>query len=210
MVGIKAPGYSMTSTGHLKHTASGFVLEEIDIGVFALKLADFKGHWRISQTNTPAVGHTAHGHWLKDGIVWWVKGRVTDVHRDKTFYIVTGEDMATAETYWGRDVENGTKPALGFRVIDFPVFLTVRPREEDLPEAYPLKATEFVPEPSGVPNVGDLMMGYWIRDGVVHWTPGVVDKVERNKRFLIVEKGSMETFTGRDPKNGTKPALGFR
>ncbi|KAL2795211.1 hypothetical protein BJX66DRAFT_337212 [Aspergillus keveii] len=96
------------------------------------------------------------------------------------------------------------------RVIDFPVFITVRPREEDLPEAYPLKATEFVPEPSGVPNVGDLMMGYWIRDGVVHWTPGVVDKVERNKRFLIVEKGSMETFTGRDPKNGTKPALGFR
>jgi hypothetical protein len=130
MVGLEAPGYSITSTGHLKHTASGFVLEEIDLGVFvqvtpanpaspsgyALKLADFKGHWRISQTNTPAVGGTAHGHWLKDGIVWWVKGpRVTDVHRDKPFYIVTGENMATAETYWGRDVENGTKPALGFR-----------------------------------------------------------------------------------------------
>ncbi|KAL2795212.1 hypothetical protein BJX66DRAFT_337213 [Aspergillus keveii] len=82
---------------------------------YALKFADFKGHWRISQKNTPAVGDTAHGHWMKDGIVWWVKGRVTDVHRDKTFYIVTGKDMATAETYWGRDVENGTKPALGFR-----------------------------------------------------------------------------------------------
>ncbi|CEL03774.1 hypothetical protein ASPCAL04917 [Aspergillus calidoustus] len=129
MVGLKGPGYSVTSTGHLKHTASGFILEEVPIGIFvqvtppnpaaasgyALTLADFKGHWRISQTNTPAVGDTAHGHWLKDDIIYWVKGRVTDIHRDKTFHIVTGEDMATAETYWGRDEENGTKPALGFR-----------------------------------------------------------------------------------------------
>jgi hypothetical protein len=37
-----------------------------------------------------------------------------DVHYDQTFYILTGEDMASAETYWGRDEENGTKPALGF------------------------------------------------------------------------------------------------
>ncbi|CEL03773.1 hypothetical protein ASPCAL04916 [Aspergillus calidoustus] len=70
------------------------------------------------------------------------------------------------------------------QVIEFPIFITVCPREEDLPEAYPLKATEFVPEPCGAPNVGDLMMGYWIRDGVVHWTPGKVDKAERNKEVL--------------------------
>ncbi|KAJ0423278.1 hypothetical protein BJY00DRAFT_310408 [Aspergillus carlsbadensis] len=128
MVGLKAPGYSETPSG-LKETESGFVLEEVDIGVFVevtpanpatayafpLKLEDFKGHWRISQTNTPRVGDTAHGHWMKDGIIHWVKGRVTAVHREKTFFIVTGEEWATAESYWGRDVENGTTPAVGFQ-----------------------------------------------------------------------------------------------
>jgi hypothetical protein len=69
------------------------------------------------------------------------------------------------------------------RVIDFPVFITVRPREEDLPEAYPLKATEFVPEPSGVPNVGDLMMGYWIRDGSCIGRPGWLTRWSATRGF---------------------------
>ncbi|KAJ0423279.1 hypothetical protein BJY00DRAFT_310409 [Aspergillus carlsbadensis] len=98
------------------------------------------------------------------------------------------------------------------QTIVFPIFITVRPRDDtdDRAQAYPLDWREFKPEPCGVPNVGDAMMGYWISGGVVHWSPGKVDKVEQNKEFVIVEKGEMETFWGRDSKNGTAPSIKFQ
>ncbi|KAL3441516.1 hypothetical protein BJX65DRAFT_313779 [Aspergillus insuetus] len=96
------------------------------------------------------------------------------------------------------------------KVVIFPVFFTVRPDEYDIAKAYPLKWQDFKPEPCPVPALGQLATGYWFRDGVVWWTKGKVDRVDGRCSFYIVERGSSETYTGRNPMNGTMPALGFR
>ncbi|KAJ0415573.1 hypothetical protein BJY00DRAFT_317743 [Aspergillus carlsbadensis] len=96
------------------------------------------------------------------------------------------------------------------KVVTFPVFFTVRPDDSGIANARVLKWQEFKPEPCPVPKLGQQAVGYWLRDGVVWWTKGTVDRVDGCSIVYIVEKGLAETYTARDPMNGTKPALGFR
>ncbi|KAL2859910.1 uncharacterized protein BJX67DRAFT_386519 [Aspergillus lucknowensis] len=77
-----------------------------------------------------------------------------------------------------------------------------------------------------IPRIGDVSRGFWIHDGgYLMWGYGVVSEILVDQVMVLVdESGSdsvaggragvgfseVETYWGRDPENGSRPALGFR
>jgi endo-beta-N-acetylglucosaminidase D len=104
-------------------------------------------------------------------------------------------------------------------LLHFNAFVTVMPESDQdaersiAPEVDDLRTQAELASP-GQGELGKRTYGFWqCPDGFIKWGMGIVSDVAEDVVLALVEAGrevQVETFTGRDPARGTKPALGFQ